>query len=272
MLRQRILTAIILIPLFVALILLLPAKHFSIVTGLIVLWGAWEWSGFLGIKHFPQNALYPSIIFLLLLMLMYFLYHHEISVQIILYASLVFWTLALVLVLIYPKASHFWGSGMIMRGLMGVMVLLPCWVSLNFIRLFPNGPFLVLFLFVLVWTADTGAYFAGKWWGKQKLIPEVSPGKTWQGLFGALISTILLVAGIALWFHSPAAVWQPLLILSLTTVLFSILGDLFESMLKRKAKLKDSGNLLPGHGGILDRIDSLTAAAPMFALGALILG
>ena len=159
----------------------------------------------------------------------------------------------------------------LVRGIMGILVLMPCWLALNFIRVLPSGEMILLALFVLIWGADTGAYFAGKKWGKHKIIPQVSPGKSWEGLAGALLTTVLLVFCLltALKFP-PADIWV-LLLLSLVTVLFSVLGDLFESMLKRKVDLKDSGTILPGHGGILDRIDSLTAAAPIFALGLILL-
>lgn len=272
MLRDRVLTAIILIPVFVALVLLLPPRHFSILTGVVVIWSSWEWSSFMGVKRFPKNIIYPFLMMVILVITLMLLFKHILSVQIILFASFVFWLIALLLVVSYPKGSFLWGKSVFLRGLMGVMVLLPCWISINFIRLFPNGAFILLFLFVLIWGADSGAYFVGKKWGKHKLLPQVSPGKTWQGLLGALITSILIVFVVALWFRSPYAVWGPLLVLSLGTVLFSVLGDLFESMLKRNEGLKDSGTLLPGHGGVLDRIDSLTAAAPMFALGAMLLG
>ena len=130
----------------------------------------------------------------------------------------------------------------------------------------------LLFLFVLIWGADTAAYFSGKKWGKNKLAPLVSPGKSIQGAVGAMIFSILLTF-LALWIGRDSFQgWFWATVLSIITVLFSIVGDLFESMLKRRVDLKDSGQLLPGHGGLLDRIDSLTAAAPIFALGALLLG
>lgn len=272
MLKQRIFTALILIPLFVTLVLSLSPKHFSVLTGCIVFWCGFEWSGLMGMKSFPKNIVYPFIIIVLLEVVLYLLSNHVLSVPQVLYAAFAWWLVAGVLVVLYPRISDVWGKGLVIRGLMGLMVLIPCWVALNFIRIFPHGAYIVLLLFVLIWGADSGAYFAGKLWGKNKLMPLVSPGKTWQGLGGALITSVFIVMIAVVLFKIPNTLWFSLLLLSLITVLFSVLGDLFESMLKRKAGIKDSGALLPGHGGILDRIDSLTAAAPIFALGAMWVG
>src|SRR5207302_1283767 len=127
-------------------------------------------------------------------------------------------------------------------------------------------------LLILIWAADTGAYFAGRAFGKHKLLPNVSPGKTWEGFFGAMLMTVIVMGFVVYFLNIPPNNWVPLFLLGFVTVIFSILGDLFESMLKRQAGIKDSGKILPGHGGILDRIDSLTSAAPIFALGVIMLG
>jgi phosphatidate cytidylyltransferase len=134
-----------------------------------------------------------------------------------------------------------------------------------------HGAYALLFLFVLIWGADSGAYFAGKAFGKTKLLPRVSPGKSWQGLFGGLLLTGLISPALFWILPTPHPRFFVVLTLCWITVLFSVLGDLFESMLKRNVGLKDSGRLFPGHGGLLDRIDSLTAAAPIFALGSLVM-
>jgi phosphatidate cytidylyltransferase len=129
-----------------------------------------------------------------------------------------------------------------------------------------EGPLLLLFLLVLIWVADSGAYFAGHRWGKRKLAPVISPGKSWEGVYGALVGASLCGAVLA-WYQQDEAGALWLIPVSVVTVAISVVGDLFESILKRRMDMKDSGNLLPGHGGMLDRIDSLTAAAPVFALG-----
>jgi phosphatidate cytidylyltransferase len=182
----------------------------------------------------------------------------------------------LVLVISYPKCSQLWGSSLVLRGLIGCMVFIPTWRALNFLRVSDvfgggNGPMVVLFLFVVIWSADSGAYFAGKLWGKTKLAPAVSPGKTWQGCAGAMITALLLTLLLVWKLPAPQPSWVLLILLTTITVAFSVLGDLFESMLKRNVGLKDSGGLIPGHGGLLDRVDSLTAAAPIFALGCILI-
>jgi phosphatidate cytidylyltransferase len=263
MLKQRILTALILIPIFVFLVLKLSQPAFMILTAIIVLWGAWEWSAFMGVVNFPHVFFYPLVLSLLLIPSL------MIPLEPLLCLTLVWWLIALVLVVLYPKASQTWGRSIWIRGLMGFLVLIPCWRAINFIHGADEGPYKLLFLFVLIWGADTFAFFAGRQWGKHKLAPHVSPGKSLQGLCGALVGTAIITVGALFLFGIPQRYWLGGMALSMATVLFSVLGDLFESMLKRNVGLKDSGQLLPGHGGILDRIDSLTAAAPIFALGAI---
>jgi phosphatidate cytidylyltransferase len=262
MLKQRIMTAVILVPLFIILLFNLPLRGFSLLTALIVFWSATEWSLLMGIKTFWRRLIFPFI----LTACMIFAYFFPASFY-LLYAAAAWWISALVLVLCYPALSVFWGKSIILRAIMGFFVLIPCWLALNYIRYAEHGAIILLFLFMIIWGADIGAYFAGRRWGKHKMIPLVSPGKSFEGLLGALIATILLALTTLLWDHALYIDLDAVLILSIITVLFSVVGDLFESMLKRNAGLKDSGKTLPGHGGILDRIDSLTAGAPIFVLG-----
>lgn len=265
MLKHRIITSIVLLPLFLGLLFFLPPVGFCYFTGLIILVGAWEWSFFMGIKQFPFYLFYPF--FLLLLMIASL----ALPIPMVLYGDCGFWLIALAFVLFYPKGNALWGRSKIIRGIIGIFVLIPTWLALNFIRDSEGGIYRLLFLLVIIWGADTAAYFSGKKWGKHKLAPNVSPGKTWEGLIGALICT-LFIAAVSLYFlQLPKSIWPGALILTVITVLFSILGDLFESMMKRNAGLKDSSQLLPGHGGVLDRIDGWTSAAPIFAVGAMIL-
>ena len=266
MFKQRLLAALVLIPVFVYLLLFLSPSAFGLMTLLLVLVGGWEWTGFMGVKTWYKRLIY---VLLLLCCLPISLF---ITTPWVLWISLAWWCFALVLVLAYPHGSGFWGKGLLVRGVMGVMTLIPTWRALNFIRdndFQLQGTYLLLFLFIVIWGADTGAYFAGKLCGKNKLLPLVSPGKTWEGLAGAVIATLLVAGGgIYASIFTGMSSWK-LVLLVLITMLFSVLGDLFESMLKRNVGLKDSGVLIPGHGGLLDRIDSLTAGAPIFALGLL---
>jgi len=152
--------------------------------------------------------------------------------------------------------------------LCGVPVLVPAFVALSRLTIagsgFARGPQIVLWLLLLVIGADIGAFFAGRNFGRRKLAPRVSPGKTWEGVIGGLCAVALVAWSGALYFHLPAL---PCVAFGCAVGIFSVVGDLTESMFKRSAGLKDSGALLPGHGGILDRIDSVTAAAPLYALG-----
>jgi phosphatidate cytidylyltransferase len=259
MLKQRLLTAIILIPLFLFVLIKFPPGWFCILTGIIVVYAGWEWSQLAGITVFLQRLIFPLLIFLFLPMSLY------IPISVVLWAAFIYWLIAAVAVMFYPRFSYLWGTGPYLRMIMGFFVLIPCWRALNFMRSSEHGVPTLLFLFVLIWGADSAAYFVGKKWGKTKLLPNVSPGKSWQGLVGALGAAILLALFVSWYGAVPKQAWFVGIVLSLFTVLFSVLGDLFESMLKRQVGVKDSGCLLPGHGGVLDRIDSLTAAAPIFA-------
>ncbi len=267
MLKQRILTALILIPLFVWLVLKLSIVAFFVLTTVIIMAGAFEWSGFMGMTNLKLRFIYPILILVLAIGSLI------LPIQTVLFAATFWWLIALLLILFYPKGKDQWGKGKVWRGLMGVFVLVPCWLAINVLHSAEdNGPYLVLFLFVLIWGADIAAFFVGKKWGKHKLAPVVSPGKSWEGCMGALFITTLIAVGALMALRVPMGDWIKFLVLVWITLIFSIIGDLFESILKRNVGLKDSGQLLPGHGGLLDRIDSLTAAAPIFALGALWLG
>lgn len=265
MLKQRIITAAILIPLVLAFLFLASPQWFAIVTGLVTVGGAWEWSNLMTLKKYSLRIFYLALICLGMLGVMF------LSIPSVLAIAFFWWLLASVMVLFYPYGNRFWNKNYMVRGCMGVLVLVPCWAALNYIFTQENGRYAILFLFILIWGADSAAYFVGKKWGKHKLARYVSPGKSVEGLYGALFCTVLIAVIILAACRIPLHAWFGGVILSLITVIFSIIGDLFESMLKREAGIKDSGNLLPGHGGLLDRIDSLTAAAPIFAFEALLL-
>jgi len=179
--------------------------------------------------------------------------------------ALVFWLVAVAAVLSFPRP--FSGGVVIVSGF---IVLLPSWWLL--VRLqgaVPHGRGLCMTLLAIVWAADIGAYAFGRWLGRTKLAPAVSPGKTWEGMAGGVLLAALAAAVAAVWLDLPVV---PLAVLGVVTALVSVLGDLTQSMFKRNVGLKDSGKLLPGHGGVLDRIDSLTAAIPVFAGGLLLFG
>ncbi len=266
MLVKRILTAIVLIPLALAVLIYLPPLSFRYLTLFIVFGAAWEWARLLGLISRRSCFLYSLLVI--------FTCFFALSLRdvVVLGVGCVWWLMASLLIIFYPEDTSSWANIRIEKAAMGLFVLVPCWLAINFIRQQTDGLYALLFLFVLIWGADSAAYFAGKICGKHKLAPRISPGKSWEGLIGAICVSSLIVA-LALWLASvPFMLWPFAFLLSWITVLFSIMGDLFESMIKRLAGVKDSGWLLPGHGGILDRIDSLTAAAPVFAFGAWLLG
>ncbi len=263
--RKRLITAGILIVGLLLLILKASPRVFGMVTLFITAAAAFEWAGLATIQSLPGKLAY--VLFLLLIAggaLWLPIWHVMLGVG-------GWWLLATLAVLIYPRGTSLWGRGKTVRAALGVLTLVPCWVALNALRI-SNGPESVLFLFVLVAAADSGAWFVGKRWGTYKMLPLVSPGKTWQGFLGALLAGLIVVAAALSLSHTPQRLWLGATVLSLITLIFAVIGDLFESMLKRQAGVKDSGSVLPGHGGVLDRIDSITAAAPVFVLGAMWLG
>lgn len=169
------------------------------------------------------------------------------------------------LVLSFPESAERW-SATSTKLVIGLLILLPAWQGLVLIKAMPLGNWLIMAVMVLVWGADIGAYFSGRKFGKRKLAPKVSPGKSWEGVYGGLLLSLIITAVVGLvrgWSVSEivAALFGAAMI-----VLVSVVGDLTESMFKRQSGIKDSSNLLPGHGGVLDRIDSLTAAVPLFAV------
>ena len=178
-------------------------------------------------------------------------------------ASLVFWLFSVYWVKSYPHKTGWYNSTL---NVWGVMLLVAAVIAIFW--LWKQSPWWLMYVFALVWGADSGAYFAGRKLGKNKLAPSVSPNKSIEGLFGGLALTIVIIMAVAFYaLNLSGTSLANFITLSLITVLASVQGDLFESMVKRKAGIKDSGTILPGHGGVLDRIDSLLAAAPIFALG-----
>ncbi|MEY6431647.1 phosphatidate cytidylyltransferase [Thioalkalicoccus limnaeus] len=269
-LRRRATTAALLIPLTVTVVLWSPTSIFGLYFAAFVLLGAWEWTGLAGLARIPARVGYLVTIGAALLGL-WFVPPGPWSLWLLAGAALWWWWLALTLPRIQTVTPT---AGLSARLLLtGLIVLVGPWVAMVHLHgALPAGPLLLLFLLVLIWVADSAAYFSGRRWGKAKLAPALSPGKTWAGVHGALIGAALCGAALGLaleldWHETLLAI----LICGLT-VAISIVGDLYESLLKRRRGLKDSGRLLPGHGGVLDRIDSLTSAAPIFTLGVILTG
>lgn len=276
MLKQRVITALILVALFLAALFGLPTPYFFLFAGAIVLIGAWEWAQLAGFSAVWQRLLYVVLTALGLLLAAAYVGLEGLgsatlqvsAVREFLVGGCIWWAVALLLVQGYPSSAILWGHPLI-RLVMGLLVLIPTWIALVYVRQHAQGAWLVLLLIFIVALADSGGYFAGRRFGRRKLAPSVSPGKTWEGFAGGFIANGVLAVVLSLSF----GVSLPLsLALVLPTSVVSVLGDLLESMLKRHAGVKDSGTLLPGHGGVLDRVDGITAAAPVFALALLASG
>lgn len=269
--KQRVITALILAPLVIAAVLLLPTKHLALLLALAVTVGAREWAVLSGIVPITGQLLY-SLALLLTMLAIFFLLPPSGYLWVV--GLSVCWWLVVIYRLTQFQGGQSAEAGFkLLRALEGVVVLVPAWLALVMLHRVPDsGPVLLLFLLILIWSADVGAYFAGHRWGRNKLAPLVSPGKTREGVYGAMASALLCGLFLIWWLGSGLGQAPLVLLLCLVTMLFSVVGDLFESLLKRRQGLKDSGMLLPGHGGMLDRIDSLTAAAPVFMLGLTIFG
>jgi phosphatidate cytidylyltransferase len=277
-LKQRIITALILAPLALFGILYLSLFNFQIMIAFVVGLGAWEWSSMSGITRTFTKIAYAGLVVVICLTLSILLPSDLIWYQgqlnnvytYILSIAAIWWVLSLAMIIAYPKYSSVWYTSKILRGIFGILTLVPTWVAVVSLRtnLYDVDPYygasLIFYVLGIVWAADIGAFFVGVKFGKHKLRPEVSPGKTLEGLMGGVFASSAIIAFAALHYQvDPSRIWLHIMVGALT-VGVSALGDLNESMFKRCAGIKDSGKLLPGHGGVMDRIDSLTAAFPVF--------
>ncbi len=271
MLKQRVITAIILASLVSAGILWLPALGLAALFALLVLCAAWEWAALSGLE---QTASRIGFTLCCLLLMGLAAWQTELSATAmstlasrdILGLACLWWSIALLWVMSFPASANLWGS-VLMRCLMGFLVLIPALVALVYLRQLDQGIALIFILIGLVASADIGAYFSGRAWGKAKLAPAVSPGKSWAGFWGGLVASSTFILLIWLCWGQQRLSLPAAIAIAVTTSLASVLGDLVESMIKRHQGVKDSGTILPGHGGMMDRLDSITAAAPVYALG-----
>lgn len=263
---KRVVTACILIPCVIAAVLFLPTSYLAVCFAVIALLAGWEWTNLAGITGGSAKA-----IFVLLLAVALWGVHELLGqswfMQWLFPVSAIWWFSVTYALTRYTRIEQAAPGLDLLRALMGLIVIIPLWAALVVLHGSDgDGPLTLLFLMILIWVADSGAYFAGRRWGRKKLAPVISPKKTWEGVYGAVIGA--LICGLLFtWYRSDIEGAYLLVPICILTVLMSVVGDLFESLLKRRVAMKDSGNLLPGHGGVLDRIDSLTAAAPVFLLG-----
>lgn len=267
MLKYRILSALVLVPLVVLSVLFLDKSGFALMAAVVVLLGAWEWGPLV-----PLRSLLARVCFVLVtlaaVILTWTFAQNELLVNAVLWGAMGGWILMLFWITAPELAREDTMAHFIFKLVLGVAVLVSTWLALVVLHGRPDeGPRWVLFLLFLIWFADSGAYFAGRQWGRTKLAPQVSPGKTWEGVMGALTVCTLFAFGFGRYTGLQGAMLASFTLVSLVTVMFSIAGDLLESLLKRHHGVKDSGTMIPGHGGVLDRIDSLLAATPVFVFG-----
>lgn len=279
MLKQRIITALLLLPIVIWMVLGLSHTLFAVVVSGVLLLGAWEWSRIAGIHQTTARISYCLFAALLIASVSWLLHVDTQLLLPVLISSGAWWLISFAWVMRFnhspmsPAASVSMQKIDISAALIGIVILAGTFVGLIGLHgNYAQGPEMVLILLFLIWIADSAAYFTGRKYGKHKLAIHVSPGKSWEGVAGAVVAICIAVLAVSfiLKLNLRQQLW--FLIICLTTVIFSILGDLTESMFKRRAGIKDSGQILPGHGGIMDRIDSLTAAAPIFLLGLMLTG
>jgi len=269
--KQRILTALLITPFAIALFLFVPTPAFVAVIGTLCGIGMWEWTRLSGMRERPWRALAVAL---------------GVGAMLALYftSNVVLWWAFIVLGCLAWIGAIFWlrdfsyaasptREHTALKLAAGALAILPAFAGLMRVHQTQTIPHTwALYAMLLVWSADTFAYFAGSRWGKVKLAPQISPGKTREGLYGALVGSGI-VAAVGGWLLDVRGVTLLLLVVvALVSVAFSVVGDLFESLIKRHAGVKDSGNLFPGHGGVCDRLDGVFAALPFFALGKALLG
>lgn len=271
MLRTRVITAVVLVAAFLSALFFLPPLGWALFATVVAALAAWEWGALMGFAAVPRLALGVACTLICAAIGAY----EPAALGIGTDFSDAAWRLgrwfylpaaALWLLLVPLWMKQRWPLPKSVLGLaIGALLILPTWLAL--IQLRQVGALTILAIMALVWLADIAAYFSGKAFGKHKLAPSISPGKTWEGAIGAGIA--VLAYGFSLSPNLPSTLLINYVMLFIVLILLtavSIVGDLFESLLKRQAGLKDSSNILPGHGGVLDRIDSLTSTLPLVAL------
>jgi phosphatidate cytidylyltransferase len=277
MTRTRLMAALVMAPLAIAAVLLLPTPWMAALSAAAFLIGLWEWLRLTDIED-PIARGVLLVVNLLLMVALVWASRSATGGSLVLFQIMTmigvgWWCLAALWLRYYDFASDHATHARVFKLAAGTLSVIPAWCALALIHAGqPHGNRWLLLALCIVWAADTGAYFAGRRFGRNKLSPRISPNKTVEGLIGGIVAGMVL-ALIAAPFAGASAKQLPYIaIVAIWTILFSVVGDLFESLLKRHVGVKDSGHLIPGHGGVLDRIDSVLAALPVFALGQLLFG
>ena len=282
MTRTRLLAALVMAPLAIAAILLLPTPWLVALAAVLFMIGLWEWFDLAEIEDTLSRTVLLAANLALVVALVWAsrssVGYTLVLFQLVSVIGVVWWLVALLWLRRYDFASDHDTHARVFKLAAGALSMIPAWCALAWIHASqPNGHRWLLTSLAIVWAADSGAYFAGRKWGGRffagrKLAPRVSPNKTIEGLLGGVVAGIVVGVLFALFAGANPSQLPAVALVALFAVLFSVIGDLFESLLKRHAGVKDSGNLIPGHGGILDRIDGVLAALPVFALGKAVLG
>jgi phosphatidate cytidylyltransferase len=268
---QRITSAVVIVAMILAAVFLLPAIGLVTVLSVVLAAAAWEWSAFVcGPQPGPERNPMPGPRWLFLAVtlglcaLLWFSSASRTGLMACLAVALLLWSMGLLWLVLAPRRQS--GGTVFVAGAVAISM---AWTAVARMTLdHPHGNLWVLYALLIVWVADSGAYFVGRSWGVVKLAPRISPGKTWAGLWGGLLASALLAVVVAVAMKLPVA---RTVLLTVAVAGYSVIGDLIESLCKRFAGLKDSGTLIPGHGGVLDRFDSLLAAAPVLLFGLLVL-
>jgi len=265
MLKERTFSAVIMAVVFIAALTLLPWVGFVIFAAAVFLVGAWEWANLSGLVPKWQRAVFVMCIAMAafaIAQMTQWTQDNQLLTQ-VLVAACIWWAVALLWVQGYPSSTVLWQSPVV-KAVIGFFVLIPAWLATIYLHQLEQGLRFIFIVVLAVACADIGAYFFGRRFGKRKLKATVSPGKSWEGVWGGVFVAGILAFLLSL-ISSPPYFYTPFIVI-MPIALVSVLGDLLESMFKRHAGLKDSGSILPGHGGVLDRIDGLVAAVPVYTI------
>ncbi|MDG0970437.1 MAG: phosphatidate cytidylyltransferase [Porticoccaceae bacterium] len=267
MLKQRIITAILMAAGFVVTLFYAAPLIFSLAIVLVILLAGWEWTSLLNVKTLKTKLLFLFWLFFSLIGSAFWLGLPEQFLferaQTLLLGVVGLWMVMFLWVQGYPSSAILWSPTPVLS-MLGIVLLNATWVSVTTVLLYSNGKLLLLLGILIVVLADVGGFIIGKLFGKHKLAASVSPGKTWEGFFGGILFQSALIGSLFLLL--PEKLTALTIGCIFAVALFSVLGDLFESMIKRHSGVKDSGNLLPGHGGVLDRVDGVMAALPIYTV------
>lgn len=268
MLKTRILSALVLLPLVLLAIFWLPPMYFAGLLLILMVIAAWEWSGMIGAESPLSRWIYTGVVFLGLLLAT------QLPVSFLLGLGVIIWLWAAAGILSYQRGHLGFGFQLpVVRAVVGFIVLIACWVAVITLNYAPDfGPAWLVFVLFIVWGTDVGAYFFGRFLGKRHLASRVSPNKTWMGFVGGLLTAMVIACIASLFFELDYQQYLIIFALAIVTSIFSVIGDLGVSLVKRISGVKDTGHLIPGHGGLFDRLDSIAAATVLFTFFALLLG